>query len=322
MTINRKELFGTQGFRIQRNNPDGTKPTPIRMLGTSGGIDITGIAGTENVAIKEDSGAEDDQVLDITGGVYVDTSSATVAELVTELNAANALLGVPQNWTATLDAPTGRLMFELTVPGTVGKVQLSGELISYLGFGNYSGQQNVLTDPGLKIINCFDTTKTISLAKNIKDKEEIENETADGSLTSVIKGAIVKGVTPVITVAKNDLELKQMIMGGVYDSTLNTYKPPVISEQAQKAPMNIEIFSPGYDKGSNQETNIAGWEQLTLNSVTGYEGDISKEAKSFTDNIFNMDASEYTNDQSVKEASYEEKQLTLAEYEALDILNV
>lgn len=323
MTINRKENFGVEGFRIQRNNPDGTIPTYDSMLGFSGTIDVSGLSGaaTENIAIKEDNGSVDDQVVDISGGVYADSSAATVAEVVTALNTANAALGTPQNWTASTDVGTGRLKFELTA-GTATKVQLYGGLISYLGFGNYSGATPTFTDIGLKIVKGFDTTKSITLPKNIKDKEEIENETGDGSITSVIVNAIVKGVTPVITCAKNDYEMKQIIMGGVYDSSNDTYEPPNIDAQTQKPACNIEIFSPAYDQGSNLKTNIAGWEMITLRTVVGYEGDLTKEVKTFSDIIFNLDASEYTNSAGTKLAAYTEEMLTLAEYEALDVENV
>ncbi|NIU83401.1 MAG: hypothetical protein GWN64_07960 [Candidatus Thorarchaeota archaeon] len=323
MTINRKENFGVEGFRIQRNNPDGTIPTYDRMLGLGGTIDVSGLTGaaTENVVIKEDNGSVDDQVIDISGGTFADPTNATVDELVTALNAANALLGTPQNWTASKDSATNRLMFALT-SGTATKVQLYGGLISFLGFGAYSGAAPTFTRIGLKIVQGFDTAKAIALPKNIKDKEEVENETGDGSLTSVIVNAIVKGITPALTCAKNDYELKQMVMGGVYDSANNEYEPPTIDEQEQKSAFHIEIFSPAYDQGSNLKTNIAGWEQLLIRTVTGYEGDIAKEVKTFSDIILNLDATEYTDENGDKLAAYQEKMLTLAEYEALDVLNV
>ena len=242
MTINRKENFGVEGFRIQRNNPDNTIPSPTRMLGTAGGIDVSSLAGTETIILKEDNGAAASEAIDLTGGTYADSANATVAELVAELNTQIALGSL--NLTASADVGTGRLKFELTTPGSVVKVQLYGTLISYLGFGTYSGDQNKLTGIGLKMVKAFDSTKSITLPKNIKDKESIENETGDGTLTEVIVNAIVKGVTPVITCAKNDLELKQIIMDGVYDSTNNTYEPPPIEDQANKPSSYIEVFSP------------------------------------------------------------------------------
>lgn len=321
MTINRKENFGVEGFRIQRNNPDGTIPTPIRMVGTEGGIDVNALAGTETIILKQDNADAESEVIDITGGTYADDTNATVAELVTALNTAIAL-GGPLNITAEADSTTGRLSFKLTIPGTVSKVQLYGTLISYLGLGAASGEDNILTGIGLKIVKGFDTTKTIALPKNVKDKEEVENESGDGSLTSVIVNAIVKGVTPAITCAKNDYELKQMIMDGIYDSSADTYEPPTIANQAVQPTFNIEIFTPAYDEGSNLKTNIAGWEQLLLRNVTGVEGDITKEVKTFGDLIFNLDAAEYTDESSVKFAAYTEEMLTLAEYATLDVDNV
>ena len=320
MAINRKENFGVEGFRIQRNNPDGTIPTPLRMVGTSGDIDVSALAGTETIILKEDNNAAVSEAIDITGGTYSDDEHATVTELVTAINTALGLGSL--NLTVEEDGTTGRLSFKLTTAGTTVKVQLYGTLISYLGLGTFNGDQERLTGVGLKIIKGFDTTKAIGLPKSIKDKESIENETGDGSLTEVIVNAIVKGLTPTITCAKNDLELKQMIMDGVYDTTENTYEPPTIDEQTSKPSCNVEIFSPAYDTGSNLKTNISAWEQILLRTVVGYEGDVSKEVKAFTDTIYNLDATEYTNESGVKMASYKEKQLTLAEYANLDVENV
>jgi hypothetical protein len=319
MAINRKEQFGVEGFRLQRNNPDGTIPTYDRMLGTSGGVDVSSLSGTEVIWVKEDNGTATSETVDITGGVYADNTSATVGELVTALTAAIATT----NLTFTSDAGTSRLHAALT-SGTATKIQIYGDLISFLGFGKESAEANdsLTTGIGLKIVSAFDSTKSIGLPKNIKDKEEIENETGDGSLTSVITNAIVKGLTPVMTCAKNDYEMKWLVMGGVYTAASDTYEPPTIESQTTKPSFNVEIFSPGYDQGSNLKTNIAGWEYILLRNCTGYEGDISKEVKAFTDIVFNLDAAEYVDSSGTKFAAYTEEQLTLAEYEALDVTNV
>ena len=321
MAINRKSNFGVEGFRLQRNNPDGTIPTYSNMLGCVDGLDVSGLAGTETITYKANSDAEVTEAIDLTGGAYADSSNATVAEIFAELNVQIALGSL--NLTASADVGTGRLKLAATA-GTPNKLQIYGTLISFLGFGKEASDSNdiVETGIGLRIVNGFDTTKSIGLPKNLKDKEEIENESGDGTLTSVITNAIVKGLTPVLTCAKNDLELKWLIMGGVYDPTANTFEPPTIEEQTTKPTFNMEVFSPEYDQGSNLRTGIAGWEQVTVRNCTGYEGDGTKETKAFTDLIFNLDAAEYTNSSGVKSAAYTEKILTVAEYTALDVENV
>jgi hypothetical protein len=317
MAIAAKELFGVTGFRVQRLNPDGTIPVHNRMVGTSGGLDITALHGTETLILKEDNQSPVDEVVDITSGVFVDPTAATVDELVTALNDAVSSLNI----TFSKDSTNGRLKAALT-SGTAVKVQLYGTLASYLGFGEKVGYTPSLNGAGLRIVKGFDSTKSIGLPKSIKDKEEIENETADGSITSVIINAIVKGLTPVITSAYNDYDLKQIVMGGEYDRDANSYSPPTIDEQATGYSFYVEVFSPAYNSGSNLKANYGGVEYILIRKCSGSEGDVSKDSKTWTDFTYNLDAVEYVDVSGTKYPAWSEKILTVSEFESLDILNV
>jgi hypothetical protein len=317
MAITSKEIFGVTGFRAQRLNPDGSIPVYNRMVATSGGLDITALHGTETLILKQDNQSPVDEVVDITGATFADSTAATVDELVTALNDAITTLNI----TFSEDATTGRLKAALT-SGTAVKVQLYGTLASYLGFGEKVGYTPSFNGAGLRIYNAFDATKSIGLPKNIKDKEEIENETADGSITSVIVNAVVKGLTPVITTSKNDYDLKQIIMGGEYDRVNNTYDPPTIEDQTTGYSFYVEIFSPAYNTGSNLKANYGGVEYIILRKCSGSEGDVSKDTKTWSDYSYNLDAVEYVDVSGTKYPAWSEQILTVSEFESLDVLNV
>jgi len=318
MSLNQKELFGVEGFRIQRLNPDGSLPLHNNMLGTGALVDVDALAGTEKLILKEDNADAVTKTIDITGGTYADDTAATIDELVTELNVQMAAESM--NLTFSKCATTGRLKAEID-SGTPEKVQLYGTLASYLGFGEKAGDAGKLTGIGLKIVKGFGATKSIGLPKNKKDKEEIENETADGNITSVIINAITKGLMPVITVSKNDYELKQLILGGVYDADEETYTPPTISEQTTSPIFYVEIFSPVYNSGSNLRSNWAGVEKILLRKCSGNEGDLTKDSKTWTDLVYELDAVESLVG-STQYPAWEEQMLTVAEFEALDVENV
>lgn len=318
MSINKKELFGVEGFRIQRLNPDGSIPAYDNMLGTGNLVNVDALAGTETLILKEDNKVAVTNTVDITGGTYVDDEAATITEIVTELNL--RMVALSMNLVFSKDATTGRLKAAIDT-GTPGKVQLYGTLASYLGFGEKAGDAGKLTGLGLKIVKGFGATKSIGLPKNKKDKEEIENETADGNITSVIVNAITKGLMPVITVSKNDYELKQLILGGVYTPATETYVPATIEEQTTSPIFYVEIFSPVYNSGSNLRSNWAGVEKILLRKCSGNEGDLTKDSKTWTDLVYELDAVESLIG-TVQYPAWEEQVLTVAQYEALDVENV
>jgi hypothetical protein len=106
-------------------------------------------------------------------------------------------------------------------------IQVTGRLAAALDFGQgikHGGN-------GLEIISFFDDeTISIGLAKDIKDKEEIDIEGAKGTVTRMVIGAMLQGLSPVVTLKENDYHLLEMIQGGKLDREKGTYDPPLSSE--------------------------------------------------------------------------------------------
>jgi uncharacterized protein related to proFAR isomerase len=315
MAINKKTSFSIEGFRALRNNPDGTPASPDRILGFSGTVDLSAIVGNSaDITIKLDDGSEDTQTIDWTAAV--DKTAVTVAEMFAAINAAGFT-----DITASADVTTGRLLVVYDGSEDISYMQLyngdSDNLATLLDFG----QGHTHDGEGVKFVRAFDNSSSIGLPKNIKDREEIEAEAGDGTLLTIIVPAIIKGLNPTITNIDNDLELKQLIQGGTYNSTTNTYTPPNTSVTT-KPIFSLEIFAPVYSKGTNQKEDLAGYERIFLPSCTGIEGDVTKETRALASYLFNLSATEYTDESDVKHAAWIEQILSQTEFDALDVENV
>ena len=315
MSINKKTSFSVEGFRAMRANPDGTPAAIDRMLGFSGTVDLSSIVGNAaDITVKIDNETEDTQEVD--WAAAVDKTAVTVAEMVTAFNLAGFTDVV-----ASPDAGTGRFKVAYDGSETPSYIQLyngdTDNLATLLDFGQgqtYGGE-------GLKFVKCFDNTISIGLPKNIKDREEVEGEAGDGTIITVIKEAIVKGINPVITMMDNDLELKQLIQGGTYNSTTNLYTPPTTSVTS-KPIFSLEVFCPVYSKGTNKREDMDGYEFLKLPSCTGVEGDLTKEAKTLGNYIYNVTATEYDNSSGVLQPTWTEQLLSNEDFAALEVEEV
>jgi hypothetical protein len=307
--INRKERFATEGIRFQRLNADRTIPTPQRFLGFTDTVDISGALDSSflgDITIKIDHGVKETKTVDFTD--VADKTAVPVATAVTKLNLAG-FTGI----TWSQDAKTGRLMGAAAGNGKI--IQVYGKLAGALDFGQcaYHGGY------GLQIISFFDDeTISIGLAKNIKEKEEIDIEGAKGTLTRMVIGSMLQGVSPVITLRQKDYELLELIQGGWLNREAGTYDPP-LSNDSEHPSFWGEIFSPVYSTGSNKMSDVAGYERILLRSMLGTEGDVPIEAKAWTQYAFNLEATEYFDETGAKFASYQEQTLTPEEFEALRV---
>jgi hypothetical protein len=312
--INKKTEFGPEGFLIARNNPDGTPPSPSRVLGFYGTVNLSAY-GPDNDAylgIKIDNNAIQTNQVDWTAAV--DKSAVTVQEMVNAINAAGFT-----DITASVDTATSRLLIQYTGTGNptflqVFSVDTHPTFAAELDFG----QGQTFGGEGLIYFEAFDNARSIGLPKNIKDSEEIENESGDGTLITVIIPAIVKGYNPVLTCTDNDYQIKQLIQGGTWVSLTSTYTPP-LSSQTRRPIFNIILFSPLYNKGSNQLEDEAGYLMRRINSITGYESDETFETKTLKETAYNCKATEYENQNDVKQPFYTDKNLSSEEFEALHV---
>lgn len=313
--LNKLLEFSIEGFILRRSNPDGTPTTTSRVLGFSGTVDLSVHTPTfiVELAVKVDS-TEEIKDVDFSGAI--DKAAVTVAEMVTSIN--NAAF---TDITASADSITGRLLIEHDTPASVKYLQVydgsTPGFAASLDFGQgikYGGK-------GVSIVRAFDNVISVELPINQKDKEEVETEAGDGTYSSIIIEAITKGLNPVLTVNDNDFNIKQLVMGGVYNITNNSYKPPTTS-QTRKPIFVCEVFVTIYQKGVNNREDIAGYNQTILFSCTGNEGDISKATKAHTNFIFNLSSTEYNDETGIRQPYKEEVNLTPEEYIALDIENL
>jgi hypothetical protein len=307
--LNQRGAFSIQGFRAMRNNPDGTTPTPSRLIGFLGTCDLTAI-GTDEVGsmtIKIDGGAEETKDVDFSGASSL--AAVTVAEAFAALNTAAF---TDMTWSA--DSTTGRLK-GVCASGTY--VQIYGDLAPLLDFGYgiaHGGQ-------GTKFVKAFTDTVSIGLPKNLKAREEIETESGDGTLSTMIIEAIMKGVNPAIVMNKKDYDLIELIQGGTYDRTLNTYDPPNASVTTHPT-FWLDVFSPIYTAGTKLRENKAGYERVVLRNCSGVESDLSHETKAWATYGFDVTAADYEDESGNVSSAFQESTPTIAQFTTLDPANV
>ena len=409
ITINKKTRFATEGFRTQRNNADGTIPTPRRFVGFANTADLTKVLtnGKAPLTIRVDSEEPQTRTVDFSGAL--NPGRVTVQEAVAALTAADfpLITWEPDSFTGRLKGgATGApavLTVELTttephnipaatfslffsgnsylckvpdpiavtddpvtliftaathgeqaalpsvgqsvdlsaitpsLPGTlldwsgefVGVaqgynpsaaevIQVVGQLAAALDFGQgvrHAGN-------GLEIRSYFDDdVVSIGLPKSINDKEEIDTEGALGTITRMVIGAKILGKDPVIVTKEKDYYLLELIQGGHLDRETGAYNPP-LSGETDHPSFHVEIFSAVFGKGSNKYSDMAGYERMFLRSVTGVEGDVPIEAKSWAQYAYNCTATEYTDEMGVRFPAWEERLLSVEQFDALRVNHV
>ena len=298
----------TDGFRVERNNPDGTPATASRFLGFSGTCDLSAVLTTHaaELTIKIDKTSET-KTFTCTAA---SESAVTVAEAVTDLTTA-AFTGI--TWSA--DTVTGRLK-GVSETGTY--VQVTGALAAALDFGQGITQGG----NGLEIIKVFDDrVASCSLAKSIVAAQTISQEGSKGTIDEVNIGQKLKGIDPVITINDEDYALLELIEGGTFDRTANKYTPPLSDKQTSPT-FTLEFFSPMVRKGSVKFSDKPCEELMTFHSCIGAEGDVGIDSKAYAKYVYNVIATGWTDESSVKHPAYDKTQLTIAEYLALDVENV
>ena len=312
--LNKLFNYSLEGLHMRRANPDGTPSLPERTLGFSGTIDLSGFGGTTaELTIKVD-GVEETKTIDWTAAL--DPAAVTVAEFVTAFN-----LALFTEVGAAIDSITTRLLIDYTGVGTPKYLQIyDGVDIGFAAILDF-GQGKKYGGNGTKIVVAFDNVISVAMPKNIKDKEEIESESGDGTLKSVIIEALTKGLNPVLTFNDDDFQIKQLVMGGVYDSIENSYIPPT-TDQVDKPIFTTEVFVPLYEGASNPREDKQGFKQTILWSCTGNEGDDTNETKTIANFTFNLSSGEYKDENGITIPYKKEINLTPEQYEALDVENL
>lgn len=313
--FDRKTSFSIEGSRWRRLNPDGSYPTIDNHLGFLGTVDLSDLIATDVLSYRLNGQGEfTDVICDMTE-VGVDNTAATVAEIVTALN---LIAGFSAVFTASTDETTSRLKIVETADSAL-YLELKGTVAKTLGFGSYIGHDMGF---GTHFVDCFDNSGALGLPKEIKDFEEIEVESGDGSTISMVVSALLKGLNPSLALTDELWELKELIQGGENDQTVtgvsNRYTPPTTG-QVYLPNFAGEAYEAKYEKGSNLRSNMIGYKRLNLNNCAGIEGDMNAEVKAWASYQYNIRVREYTNASGVKLPGYTEDFLSLAQFDALGI---
>ena len=164
-------------------------------------------------------------------------------------------------------------------------------------------------------------TMSIGMTKNKKDKEEIDQEGAKGGITRMLISAKLLGQTLAIAMKDKDYEMLELIQGGTFDRESGRYTPPP-STRLESPLFFIDVFSPIYGEGENKMENMSGYEQLRFLSCTGMEGDVPVEAKAWANYAYDVEASEYTNEEGNKEPAWWEQSMTVETFEGMYVETV
>lgn len=313
--LNRKVTFSVEGLIFIRSNSDGTPIRPGRLLGFAGTVDLSGFGSDADLVAKIDSGAEDTQNID--WSLAVDPAAVTVAEFVTYFNAAGFT-----DLTASADTTTTRLKIVYSGVGSPTFIQLYDNADAGFAAALDIGQGQRYGGVGAKYIVAFDNTVGVNLPQNIKDKEEYDTESGSGKYTSIVIEQITKGYNPVITMNTDDFALRQLIMGGVYNETINLYSPPT-TDQTEKPIFTMEVYHDIYNQGAGQpRPDKVGVKRIILPNCTGNFGDIDLATKTIPNYTFNLTVGEWYDSTGFKRPYETQQNLTIEEFNALDVENL
>ncbi len=318
-SFDKKTSFSIEGSRWRRLNPDGTYPAVDRQIGFLGTVDVSSLTVAATVSYRlGGSGAFTEIIVDFTAMTFSDDSAATVAEVVTGLEADVNFSAV---FTTSEDPETGRLLIVETAD-TATYLEFGPSLVEnivqVLGLGSYTGHAGGF---GTHFIDCFDNSGALGLPKEIKDFEEVEIESGDGSTISMVTSAMLKGLNPSLALNDESWELKELIQGGANDQSVagvdNRYTPPT-GAQIYLPGFAGEVYEAKYDKGASMRNNMTGYKRLNLNNCTGIEGDMNAEVKAWATYQFNLRVREYFVS-GTRFAGYTEDSMSLSDFDALGI---
>lgn len=318
----KRTRFGALGVRLGRNNHDGSNPVALdntgpRFLGFANTVDLSaeGLLDVDDVAkltIKVDGIS---QTKDVDFSAAVSPAAVTVAEAFAALNTAAFTAGGAITFSA--DTVTGRLMGKCTS----GKyVQVTGALAKALDFG----QSLQFGGGGLEFCKYLSNKVIdIGLPKNIKDAEEITLEAVDGSLITMVIGAMTKGINPVLALKVKDYMLIQLVQGGtsVDSETEKSYTPPA-DDEAEHPSFWMEIFGAMYTDGTKHMGGYDQVEHLFIRNLSGMEGDIPVEVKAWAKYAFNLRGVSGVADDGSKLEAWKEYRLTAAQWDAFALATV
>jgi len=311
VSLNNRQRWATEGFRVQRLNSDGTIASPQRFVGFANTADLSEVLVVSRAPLLIKINAEPVMARTVDFSEAVNQNRVTVEEAVTALN--NAAF---PDIEFSIDKKTGRLKGAVTIPAFAAKtIQVVSPLAAALDFGQGIRHKGI----GLEWRSYFyEETVSIGLSKDIQDRETIDTESAKGKVRRMVIPAKTLGKSPVITMKEKDYYLRELIEGGTLDRETGTYNPPLGGEGGSPS-FCVEIFSPMYSNDANTVGDYSGFERIFLRSVTGLEGDVPIEAKAWATYAYNCSAVGYTDENGEQLPAWEEQFLTVEQFDALRV---
>lgn len=302
--------FSNEGFRIRRNNPDGTIPSPSRTLGFLG-TDNSDYLYQEPTATSVLSyriggkGDFTDLTVDITG-----VATWNVDALVTKLNAAATFSAL---FTASKDVETKRLCIALTDASTVKYLELTGVVALALGIGGGDGVYRAM---GTAFVDVFDDCGAISFDPDITDSENIEQESSRGDIDRMVIAPKLNGLTFTLAINTDKTAIKAMLVGGNWEydeaTEYGVYTPPARAMKKQPV-CSLEAYVAMYGRGDSQRADMKGYKCTKVNTCTGKQGSIPAEVKSWSSDSFDCTCGQYTDESGNISAGYLEETITISE---------
>jgi hypothetical protein len=304
-------LFGSDYLILKQMNYDLTEARPDRIVGSAGPFDFSGCLtpAAVPITIKIDGNAPVAATIDITG--TADPAAVTVAELVVLLTA----VGFADITFSEEGAPgpgipaTGFLKVEYSGTDVCNYLQVYGEVAEITMIGQGQGVRFAISD----------SAQEFKYAAKNKDAEEFNIDNARGQRTTVRSKTLRLGGTGSWNDAPRDKVMKHVVENGYYDFTTGQYSNP--RQEDDPILFTIEEFHRIYADGDNPEANIDMMEQHKLYKCDGTVSEVTNN-RGLNANGYTYNASPYTDELESSCPDGIEIELTMSEYEALDLENL
>lgn len=294
--------------RVIVNNPDGSSPSISNVLSGVGPFDFSSAPDDAAVPIiiKIDNANAVNETLDLSG--VSDINAVTPAEFIAAYNLVTVGPGPVSGTTASV--VNGRVKIAKTTVGTSVHLQVYGLGAELAGFGyGY----------GAKIVK-VNTQQSVADAPNQKESERLTLTDSNGLDTVVITKGYRTGTVYTLVDTAMDQELRAVMEGGWYDATDDTYTAPTSKDE--KATFTFEFYSKKYIKDDNLEANLVGYLARKSRSCVGVFGERAGD-RNLQTQTYTITATPYKDPATlVVYGDTVETNLTVAAYEALDVLNV
>jgi len=300
--------FGSVMALFTPRNDDKSTPAADNLVGGIGPFDFSGFTDPTKIpfTIKVDSDDAVDLRVDVSAAL--DTSAVTPAELATALDV--EFTDESLDFDASVDS-TGRIKVATTLTTDVpDRVQLygAGAKISMFGQGF-----------GMKIVK-VDTERTITVSPIVKESETISTTDAKGLDTEIQTDGYRKGSNVTFVDTADDWELLVLMKGGNTNED-GEYEAQLPGEDFVS--FIAEMYSYQYRKGTNNQGDHTGYVRYLHRNCKGSPSGDSVRERNFQDGNYSFTGVPYTDpDTDVMQADFAKAQLTIEEYEALDLANV